>query len=154
MMSEAYAYHEPDLRQRPELYGKWTRYMFLQGALYSAADYVQAQRVRSLAKAECAAALADVDVLVVPSMPTTAPTFEGFDPDMMLKNPSFTGIFNLTGSPALSIPTGFSSAGLPMSMQIVGKPFDESTVFKVADGYQQRTDWHLRVPNVARLATA
>jgi aspartyl-tRNA(Asn)/glutamyl-tRNA(Gln) amidotransferase subunit A len=160
MLSEAYAYHEPDLQARPELYGKYTRRSFQVGAFFTAADYVQAQRIRPLIRAECAAAFGDrsdpsgaaVDVLVVPTQPDTAFAFEGYDPDALLSSPTFMAIWNLTGLPAISIPCGFSTAGLPIGMQVVGRPFDEPAVFKVADAYQQVTDWHLRVPAIAKEA--
>jgi aspartyl-tRNA(Asn)/glutamyl-tRNA(Gln) amidotransferase subunit A len=157
MVSEAYAYHEPDLKAKPELYGKYTRRSFQLGAFYTAADYVQAQRLRPLVRQECAAAFGDtaiggVDVLVTPTMPMTAPTFEGYDPDGMLRSAGFTSIWNLTGLPAMSIPCGFSSGGMPIGMQLVGRPFDEPTVFKIGDAYQQITDWHLTVPPIAKEA--
>jgi aspartyl-tRNA(Asn)/glutamyl-tRNA(Gln) amidotransferase subunit A len=117
-----------------------------QGALFSAGDYVQAQRVRSLLRAECARALAEVDVLIVPTMLSTAPAFEGYDPDSSLAGSNFMGIWNLVGLPALSLGAGFSSAGLPIGMQIVGKPFAEPMVLKVGDAYQQITDWHWHTP--------
>ncbi len=146
MFGEAYAYHEPDLQAHPELYGKYTRQNIRQGAFFSAADYVQAQRVRSIIKAETIQALSEVDVLVTPTMLSTAPTFAGYDFESMMKQPTFTGIWNLTGSPAISICCGFSKAGLPIGMQLVGKAFDEPTMFKVGDAYQAITDWHLAVP--------
>lgn len=146
MLSEAYTYHEPSLQSRPELYGKYTRQTIHQGAFYTAADYLQAQRFRPLIGKECASALARVDVLVTPTMLNLAPGFDGYDPDAMLTNPTFTGIWNLTGLPALSVCCGFSPDGLPIGMQIVGRAFDEPTVFKVGDAYQQITDWHTRVP--------
>src|SRR5215212_7170149 len=157
MMSEAYAYHEPDLKARPELYGKYLRESFQTGALYTAADYIQAQRLRPLIRAECAAAFGDraaggVDVLVTPTMPITAPTFAGYDADAMLSSPTFTAIWNLVGLPAISVPCGFSSETLPIGIQLVGRPFDEPTVFKVADAYQQITDWHLTIPDIAKEA--
>jgi aspartyl-tRNA(Asn)/glutamyl-tRNA(Gln) amidotransferase subunit A len=156
MMSEAYAYHEPDLQERPELYGKYTRRQFQIGPFFSAGDYVQAQRFRPLIRAECEAAFGDrasgqyVDVFVVPTMPTTAPAFEGYDPDSTMTGAGFTPIWNLTGNPAISIPCGFSSAGLPIGMQVVGRPFDEPTVFKLADAYQQITAWHRQLPPIAK----
>jgi aspartyl-tRNA(Asn)/glutamyl-tRNA(Gln) amidotransferase subunit A len=61
----------------------------------------------------------------------------------------FTGQWNLAGLPALALPCGFGSTTLPLSMQIVGKPFAEATVLKAGDAYQQLTDWHLRVPPIA-----
>jgi aspartyl-tRNA(Asn)/glutamyl-tRNA(Gln) amidotransferase subunit A len=148
MFGEAYAYHEPDLQTRPELYGKYTRQSIRQGALFSAADYVQAQRVRSLVKAETLQALSTVDVLVTPSMLSTAPTFAGYDFEAFMKQPTFSSIWNLTGSPAMSICCGFSQAGLPIGLQIVGNAFDEPTVFKVGDAYQAFTSWHLATPEL------
>jgi aspartyl-tRNA(Asn)/glutamyl-tRNA(Gln) amidotransferase subunit A len=91
-----------------------------------------------------------VDVLIVPTMPTVAPTFAAYDPDAMVRIPSFTPIWNLTGLPAISVPCGFSSGGMPIGMQVVGRPFDEPTTFKVADAYQRITGWHLRIPPIAQ----
>ncbi len=152
MLSEAYTYHEPDLQTRPEVYGRYTREGIRRGAFFSAADYVQAQRVRPTIKAECAAALAGVDVLITPTMINTAPAFAEWNPDVMLTNPSFTGIWNLTGFPALSVNCGFSTAGLPIGMQIIGRPFDEPVVFKAGDAYQTITDWHTRVPRLKEVS--
>jgi aspartyl-tRNA(Asn)/glutamyl-tRNA(Gln) amidotransferase subunit A len=150
MLGEAYAYHLPDLQSRPQLYGKYTRQQITQGALYSAADYVQAQRVRSVIKAEVLAGLSVADVLVMPTMLNVAPRFEGYDPDALRRAPTFMAIWNLTGLPAASVCCGFSNAGLPIGMQIVGKPFDEAMVLRVGDAYQQLTDWHTRTPEPAR----
>jgi aspartyl-tRNA(Asn)/glutamyl-tRNA(Gln) amidotransferase subunit A len=146
MFGEAYAYHEPDLQSRPELYGKYTRQSIRQGAFFTARDYVQAQRVRSLIKAEVSQALSQVDVLITPTMLGVAPTFESYDFEGSTKQPTFSGIWNLTGSPAMSVCCGFSSIGLPIGMQIVGKAFDEPTLFKVGDAYQSITDHHLAMP--------
>jgi aspartyl-tRNA(Asn)/glutamyl-tRNA(Gln) amidotransferase subunit A len=90
--------------------------------------------------------MADLDVLVTPTSLVTAPAFEGYDPDSMTRMPSYMSIWNVTGQPALSVCCGFSSAGLPIGMQIVGRAFDEPMVLKVGDAYQQRTDWHTRTP--------
>lgn len=150
LFSEAYAYHERDLRERPEQYGKFTRQQLQQGAFFTAADYVQAQRVRSLIKEDADRALDNVDVLITPTVLNVAPTFEGYNPDAVRRQPSFTGIWNLTGLPALSVCCGFVESGLPVGMQIIGRAFDEPTVLKVGDAYQRLTDWHTRVPQLAR----
>jgi aspartyl-tRNA(Asn)/glutamyl-tRNA(Gln) amidotransferase subunit A len=156
MGSEAFAYHEDDLREQPHRYGKYTRQVLQTGALYSGADFVQAQRVRSIVKAECTTLFRStlgtgegVDVLITPTRVNVAPLLEGYDPDVMLTGTSFTPIWNLTGQPALSIPCAFSASGLPIGMQIVGRAFDEPTVFKVGDAYQRITDWHQRAPTMA-----
>jgi aspartyl-tRNA(Asn)/glutamyl-tRNA(Gln) amidotransferase subunit A len=101
-------------------------------------------------KAECAAALREVDVLLTPTMVNTAPTLDSYNPDAFIKNPTFTGLWNATGLPAMSIPCGAAAAsGLPIAMQIVGRPFDEPMVLRVADAYQRLTDWHTRRPDPA-----
>lgn len=149
MLSEAYAYHRADLARQPEKYGKHTRRQLLQGALYSGGDYVQAQRMRSIVKAEVLAAMADLDVLITPTALGLAPIFEGYDPDVMRRLPSYMGIWNVTGQPAASVCCGLSAEGLPIGMQIVGKPFDEATVLRVGDAYQHVSDWHTRRPSVS-----
>jgi aspartyl-tRNA(Asn)/glutamyl-tRNA(Gln) amidotransferase subunit A len=150
---EAYAYHLPDFQTQPEKYGKYARRSIMFGSLFTGPDYVQAQRFRSVFNAECRAVLGpQADVLVMPTMTDVAPAFAGYDVGGSRISPGFTPPWNLTGLPAFSIPCGFSEAGLPIGMQVVGKAFDEPTVFKVADAYQQLTDWHLRVPEIAKEA--
>jgi aspartyl-tRNA(Asn)/glutamyl-tRNA(Gln) amidotransferase subunit A len=154
--SEAFAYHEVDMRTKSHLYGKYTRRVLQSNALFSGADYVQANRVRSIIKAECNAVFrsglgADgdgVDVMIVPTQLGPAPTFAEYDPDSMLTGPTFMSIWNLVGLPALAIPCGFTTSTLPLSIQIVGRAFDEPTVFKVGDAYQRITDWHQRTPEM------
>jgi len=144
--AESYAYHEADLRRRPARYGRHTRQVLQLGLLFSAADFLQAQRVRAVLRAECAAALAAADVLVTPTMLTPAGAFAGYDPDARIASPSFTGLWNLAGLPALSVPCGFTAGGLPVGMQLIGRPFAEPLVLKVGDAYQRLSDWHTRTP--------
>ena len=94
-------------------------------------------------------AMADVDVLVTPTSPRRPRRASEIDMQRRLLGPSFTGMWNLIGLPALALPCGFSSTGLPLSMQIVGKPFDEATVLRVGDAYQQRRRLALQVPPIA-----
>jgi len=148
--AEAYAYHERDLQERPELYGMHTRLRLLHGMMYTAADFVQAQRVRSVVRDAWTAAMVHraVDVLITPTATAIAPRFAGYDGMKVDTSPSFTGVWNLVGFPALSVGCGFSKEGLPIGMQIVGAPFTEPTIFCVGDAYQRITDWHTRVPDV------
>jgi len=154
MSAEAFAYHHDDLRDRWERYGRYTRTVIARGALFGGADYVQAQRFRSYFKKTVAAAMADVDVLVTPTSTTPAEKSADMDMTKRLLGVSFTGMWNLIGLPALAVPCGFSASGLPLSMQIVGKPFDEATVLRVGDAYQQAVDWQMRVPPIAQAVAA
>lgn len=137
MLSEAFAYHQRLLRSQPAAFGDMVRARFRTGGLMSSADYVQAQRVRNVLKRDFATVLQQVDVVVSPTMSSPAPAFAGLDTMSTARRPSFTGPYNLTGMPAISIPCGFTAAGLPVGLQIAGKPFDEPTVLRVAYTYQQ-----------------
>lgn len=148
MLSEAYAYHERDLRTRPELYGLVLREKLMAGGLFRAEEYVQAQRLRAQIREDTARVLETVDVLITPTALGPAPAFKVVhDPDFPFAK-SNMGPFNITGLPTLAIPTGFSSAGLPLSMQIAGRPFDEATVLRAGHAYQRATDWHRRRPPI------
>ena len=141
MMGEAFAYHEHNLKTRRQDFGEMVRDRFLLGGLLTISDYVQAQRVRRLIKEEMSAVLREVDVLVTPTSPKPAAAFEGYTGSATLTGPSFTGPFNASGLPAISVPGGFSSQGLPIGLQIAGKPFDEATVLRVAYNYEQAARW-------------
>ena len=148
MYSEAFAFHEPNLKTRPQDFGEVVRPRFRIGGLFSAADYVQAQRLRQVVKREFAEVLQQVNVLVTPTMTQPAAVFERFDAVAGILGPSFTAPFNVTGLPAISVPCGFTAAGLPMGMQIVGKPFDEPTILRAAYSYQQHARWFERRPPI------
>src|SRR5262249_120876 len=142
MLSEAFAYHERDLREHPELFGELLRERLLAGALITGSEYVQAQRIRTLLQADMNAALRRVDVLATPTSPKPAATFaQVYDPDYGFPRGN-TGPFNMTGLPSLAVPCGFTTGGLPISLQITGRPFDETTVLRVGHTYEQATDWH------------
>ena len=123
---------------------------FLTGSIIPAQAYYKAQKIRAVLRQQILDALEKVDVLVLPTGPVTAPLVESV-PGIESKEHSltglagrisFTGPFNLAGTPAISVPCGFSAAGMPMGLQIVGKPFDEEMVLRVAHAYEQNTDWH------------
>ena len=148
LLSEAYAYHERDLREHPELFGEVLRERMLAGGLITASEYVQAQRIRVRLQGDMADVLRRVDVLATPTSPKPAATFTAmYDPNPEMPR-SNTGPFNMTGLPTLAVPIGFSASGLPLSMQITGRPFDEATVLRVGHTYEQNTEWHKRHPNV------
>ena len=148
MVSEAYAYHEPNLKTRPQDFGEIVRGRFRVGALLSAADYLQAQRVRAWARREFAEVMQQVDLLATPTMTQPAAAFAGYDPAATVRGRSFTAPFNVTGLPAISVPCGFTSSGLPIGMQIAGKPFDEPGVIQAAYTYQQHARWYETRPPI------
>ena len=148
MLSEAFAYHEQDLRLHPELYGEMLRERLLTGALVAGPEYVQAQRVRMQICADVAEVMKTVDVLATPTTPKTAPTFKTmYDPELAFPRTNMPP-FNLTGQPTLALPCGLSASGLPLSLQLSGRAFEEATVLRLGHAYQRATDWHTRRPPV------
>ena len=148
MLAEAYAYHERDLREHPELYGEVLRERMLAGGLITGAEYMQAQRIRSEICDEVAAVLRDVDVLATPTSPKPAtPYAVATDPEFGFPRSNMPP-FNITGLPALALPCGFSSSGLPLSLQLAGRSFEEALVLRVGHAYEQATEWHRRRPPV------
>ena len=115
---------------------------------YYEAYYAKALRVRTLIRRDFEQAFGEVDVIVSPTAPT--PAFKlgekTEDPLAMYLNDVFTIPAPLAGVPALSVPCGFSPDGLPIGLQLIGKPFDEATLFRVAAAYEATTDWRTRTP--------
>jgi aspartyl-tRNA(Asn)/glutamyl-tRNA(Gln) amidotransferase subunit A len=117
---------------------------------YYDAYYGQAQKVRTLVAQDFQRVFAQVDVVVAPTTPNLAFKHgEKEDPLSMYLNDIFAVPANMAGLPALSVPCGFSAGGLPIGLQLIGRPFDEGRLLSVAHAYQQATPWHLRHPDVA-----
>ena len=148
MLGEAFAYHERNLRSRPQDFGEMCRGRFRSGALFTSADYIQAQRVRNVLKREFAQVLRGVDLIASPTMSIQPPRFDESGPMTTPRTVGFTGPYNMTGMPAISVPCGFTSAGLPVGLQLAGKPFDEPTVLRAAYTYQQQARWFEKRPPV------
>jgi aspartyl-tRNA(Asn)/glutamyl-tRNA(Gln) amidotransferase subunit A len=148
MLSEAFAYHARDLRERPALYGDVLREKLLAGALLTGDEYVQAQRLRARLREDLHRTLDAVDVLATPTTPGPAPAFAAvLDPNYPFARSNMPP-FNLAGLPALAVPCGLAPSGLPISLQIAGRPSDEVTVLRVGHAYEQATEWHRRRPPV------
>ena len=127
-------------------WGRYTRVaMSSFGLFFDAADYVQSLRVRQWAKRTIAGLMLDYDVLLTPTMTGPAGLRASVGYAKNLDSVILTSPWSWIGYPAIAVPMGFS-AGLPLSLQVVGKPFDEPAVFKAADAYQQATSWHLQTP--------
>jgi aspartyl-tRNA(Asn)/glutamyl-tRNA(Gln) amidotransferase subunit A len=154
--AEPSTYHQRWLRERPGDYGADVRTLLEVGEMLLATHYLQAQRYRSLLRGEFLEAFKKVDVFLCPTLPFTATPVgamtvvidNGVAEDMLSAIMQYTGVPSLTGLPALAVPCGFDPDGMPVGMQLIGKPFDEATLFRVGAAYQALTDFHTQVPVV------
>lgn len=154
--AEPSTFHQEWLRTRPQDYGADVRTLLEVGEMLLATHYLQAQRYRTLLRHEFLEAFEQVDVFICPTLPFVATPVGamkviiegGQEEDMLSAIMQYTGVPSLTGFPSMSVPCGFSPDGLPIGMQIIGKPFDEATIFRVGHAYQQMTDWHTREPRL------
>jgi aspartyl-tRNA(Asn)/glutamyl-tRNA(Gln) amidotransferase subunit A len=146
MGSESYAIHQKWLRERPQDYGDITRQRFLYGAMYSAGDYINALRMRAKFAAEFHALFADVDVIVTASAHDPACRIDDQEACEFIYSRQARAPFNVTGSPAIAVPAGFSREGLPLGIQIVAAPYNEAMVYRVGAAYEAETAWTARHP--------
>jgi aspartyl-tRNA(Asn)/glutamyl-tRNA(Gln) amidotransferase subunit A len=152
---EAAAFHKRWLIERPQDYGPQVL-MRLQNALaVSGVTYLEAMRWRGAALAAHIAATSGVDAVIAPVSPVAAPTIAESDvgaaPDaeaVIQRLTRFTRPINYLGLPSLAIPCGFSSLGLPIGMQLVGRSFDEATLLTIGATFQRATDFHAKVPTL------
>src|SRR6059036_1854863 len=153
---EPSTYHQDWLRTRAAEYGEDVRTLLELGEMYLATHYLQAQRYRSVLRKEFLEGFKHVDAFVTPTLPFTATPCgatevvieNGQREDMLSAIMQFTGVPSLAGLPALSIPVGFDPDGLPVGMQVIGRPFDEGTLFRLGHAYQGATSWHTRAPRL------
>lgn len=146
--TEAFAFHQEWLRKSPELYGAYGRQRLMAGAFIAAADYVNAQRQRAKLVAEVAEVMKTADVLVFPTARCPAREI-GEDSMASGFQPFFNRAFNVTGNPGLSICNGYSASGLPLSLQIGGRPFEDALVLKVGDALEKAMGTRTRRPAFA-----
>jgi aspartyl-tRNA(Asn)/glutamyl-tRNA(Gln) amidotransferase subunit A len=145
---EAYVYHSKWIAESPLKYQPSTRTSLERATEAKAADYVRARRQVEVLRREIKSVFSSIDLLITPTMKTPPP---------LLGSPAAAGgggnnnvAFDILGLPTISIPCGFSTAGLPIGLQISGAPFAESTVLSLAHAYEQATDWHTRRPTLDR----
>jgi Asp-tRNA(Asn)/Glu-tRNA(Gln) amidotransferase A subunit family amidase len=136
LVLEATAYYEHILRDRPDELGQWTRDRMLGGYANSPTAFVQLQQSRAVLRRQIDEKLASADVLLLPGMPFEAPPL-----GVSRTNTRFTGPFNALGWPAVVVPTGTGEHGLPVSMQIVGRPWAEKTLFAAARVVERDGPW-------------
>ena len=153
---EGAAVHHEGLKSRAGEYDHNSRVRLLTAILTPAQAYLKAQKVRALLRRQILELLQRVDVLVLPASATAAPKLPSAPGiksqedahSRMSGVRSYSGPFNLAGVPALCVPCGFTGDGLPISLQVVGGPFQDATVMKVAHAYEQSTPWHTRRPPI------
>jgi aspartyl-tRNA(Asn)/glutamyl-tRNA(Gln) amidotransferase subunit A len=151
LMTEVAQPHRRWLVERPKDYGDGTRRLLELGSIIPGAHVQAALRACMAMRAEVQAAFRQsrLDAMVTPTLPMTSMALDDMviDRDLPRLIP-FTLPWNLTGLPALSIPCGFTSAGLPAGLQVIGRPFDEPTIFSIGHAYEQATPWHRQRPLV------
>lgn len=119
------------------------------GAMVSGVDYVQAVRRRRELRSELQAAMAGLDVVITAGAQGEAPKLDAVAKWDSFAAPSFTMPFNVAGYPAMAVCSGFGPGGLPVSVQICGKPFQDAMVLRVADAFEKSTDWRSKRPSLA-----
>jgi aspartyl-tRNA(Asn)/glutamyl-tRNA(Gln) amidotransferase subunit A len=139
--SEAFAIHRRWLQERPRDYGDLARQRILGGAAVSAADYIDALRMRSRLTRATLAAFAGFDAVLTISSMDPPCVIDDADECARIYPRQARQPFNATGQPAIAIPAGFTADGLPLSIQIVGHPWQEAMVYRVAYAYERATGW-------------
>ena len=153
--SDGAGLHQPWLRTRPQDYDRGTRRRLLTASLIPAARYHQAQRARALIRRQLLEALERWDLLAWPTAPQPAPPIaRGAAPitaasqvaGRFFARRSYVAPASLASLPAVAVPSGFSRAGLPLSLQLIGRPFGEAPLLAAAHAYEQATGWSRRPP--------
>jgi aspartyl-tRNA(Asn)/glutamyl-tRNA(Gln) amidotransferase subunit A len=152
---EAAAFHKRWMIERPQDYGPQVLMRLQNGLAIPGVAYLEALRWRGPALAAHLAAVAEVDAVIAPVSPVAAPTIAESDvgnspeADKVLQRLTrFTRPINYLGLPSLAIPSGFTRAGLPVGMQLIGRSFDEATLLRIGAAFQRATDFHDRVPEL------
>ena len=152
LRAEAYAYHSENIKKTPELYQPETLKRIRTGEDVTTGAYIQARRQVDQFRRSARGTFETVDLLITPTMPVPPFTIAELLGDMENLRPKEllclrnTRPFNILGLPTISVPCGFTKAGLPIGMQSTGAPWAESTVLRLAHAYEQETDWHKRRP--------
>lgn len=153
LSAEASSYHREMMRIRADDVSSDIRRELDSGMVLLATDYLLGQRVRRIIAGEFRAAFQKVDVLATPTIPIPAPRIDQSEVNLAGQTMSALNVIwrntypaNLTGSPALCVPCGFSEGGLPISLQLIGRNFDELTLLQAGHRFQSETNWHTRTP--------
>ena len=148
-ITERAAAYEEWARTRLPDFGERMRSRLMLGAFVSGVDYVQAVRRRRELRAELKAAMEDLDLVLTAVFPNEAPKIDAVPKWDTFGPASFMMPFNVAGYPAMSVCSGFGAGGLPVAIQLVGKPFQEATVLRAADAFEKATPHRDRRPALA-----
>jgi aspartyl-tRNA(Asn)/glutamyl-tRNA(Gln) amidotransferase subunit A len=151
--SEIFSVHQKNLVARPKDFGADFRSRTFPSVLFTANDYVQATREHRRMMGAMEPLYARVDAFVTAGM-GEAPRLADYRSVSFWQKPSLLTAWNVTGQPVLALPNGFGRNGLPLGMQILGRPFGEATILRVGHAYERATEWHTRRPPLARGAVA
>src|SRR5437899_6376048 len=151
--SEIFSVHQQNLIARPKDFGADFRSRVLPSVLFGASDYVQASREHKRMKAEMEPLYGKFDAFVTAGM-GEAPRLTDYRSVSFWQKPSLLTAGNVTAQPVLQLPNGFGGNGLPLGMQIVGRPFGAATILRIGHAYERATDWHARRPPLVRGAAA
>src|SRR5881296_3735016 len=151
--SEIFSVHQKNLIARPKDFGADFRSRAFPSMLFTANDYVQATREHRRMMVEMEPLYARFDAFVTAGM-GEASRLSDYRSVSFWQKPSLLTAWNVTGQPVLALPNGFGKNGLPLGMQIVGRPFGETTILRVGHAYERATKWHTRHPQLVRGATA
>ena len=154
--AEAFAVYQDVVEEQGDLIDPNVKARFEAGALISTAAYIAAQRDRAALKAQVKRALQEADVLAMPTCAAAAAEFgqadvtvRGGSMPVLNALTRLTRLSNLTGFPSISICCGFGQDGMPIGMQLIGRPLEEATLIRVAYAYEQAADWHTRRPDLS-----
>ena len=146
LRSEAFAIHRKWLNEQPGNYGELARQRIMDGAAISAADYIDALRMRGRLTRATLEAFKDIDVALTSSSLDPPCRIDDAEACLHAYARQTRQPFNVTGQPALAMPAGFTKDGLPLSLQLIGHPWQEAMVYRVAQAYEQATRWVDRHP--------
>lgn len=153
--ADAAAFHRERLEEHPDWFGADVRQRLETGAGFTSGEYALARRTQAEVRRRCDLLFEEYDALILPTTPITAPVLKGENAvERARLLTRFTAPFNLTGLPALSLPCGFTSEGLPIGLQIVTRAWNESGVLRMGYAYQSVTEWHKTRPDIAELNDA
>jgi aspartyl-tRNA(Asn)/glutamyl-tRNA(Gln) amidotransferase subunit A len=149
LMSEGWAIHARHLRNRPQDYAEMSRRKLLCGAFLSAGDYVHAMQLRGSLSDAVNQAFGEVDLLLAANSFDPACRIDDKQEVVRTYTRQARVPFNLTGHPALAMMSGLSSTGLPLSLQLIGKNYDEVTLLRAGAAFEKATPWHTMHPELA-----